>query len=359
MQQKIGLITSGGDCAGLNAAIRAVVTRANLLGHQVLGIGHGMHGFYDTPPSLRILTHAEVLASMMRTGGTILGAASKGKPSNFIGDDNTLTPLGQSIVDGIKLHGLTAVISVGGDGSFGILSRLSAHAGFRAIGIPKTIDNDVWGTDAAIGFDTAVSVAVEALDRLHPTAASHERVMVLEVMGRDAGHIALASGIAGGADVILIPEVPYKIEHVIQKLKDIRASGRKHAVLVVSEATTTESGDKAQIIDPMGRRRYGGIGQYIADQIMDELGWEARPVVLGHVQRGAEPTYRDRLLATMLGTHAVDLVHAGQGGRMVAWHNGQVIDIPLHDAIATYQRVDLDGDLVKTARAMGISLGDA
>jgi 6-phosphofructokinase 1 len=202
-------------------------------------------------------------------------------------------------------------------------------------------------------------VATEALDRLQPTAASHDRVMILEVMGRDAGHIALSAGIAGGADVILLPEIPYSIDAVAEKIKDVKASGRNFALVVVSEAVKTATGGKAEITYAGGETRYGGIGQYVAYQISNATGFETRVTVLGHVQRGGSPTYNDRLLASAFGVKAVDLIKEGKFGRMVAWSNRQVIDVAISDAIKAYQQVDMNSTLVQTARALGICLGDA
>ncbi len=359
MQQTIGLITTGGDCAGLNAAIRAVVTRAAVLGHKVIGLRRGLHGAADGENGIYHFTPENLPDGLLQMGGTILGAANRSIAGKRLYDDNgNISPHAQMILDAVKAHGITVMIVIGGDGSFSFIGKFAAAAGWRTIFIPKTIDNDVVGTDAAIGFDSAVCVATEALDRLRPTAASHDRVMVLEVMGRDVGHIALSSGIAGGADVVLIPEIPYDFNHVANKLKAVQASGRRHALIVVSEAIQTADGQKLELVDPQGHKRYGGIGQYIAERITTELAWEARPVVLGHTQRGTEPTHRDRLLATMLGTRAVDLVHAGQSGRMVGLRGGKVIDMPVQEAIGVIQPVDLEGDLIKTARAMGICLGD-
>lgn len=360
MQQKIGLITTGGDCAGLNAAIRAVVTRADVLGQKVIGFRRGLHGVAEGGAGI-VHLHPDTLPDgLLQMGGTILGAANRSISGKRLYDNDwNITPYTQMLFDAVKSYGITNIVVIGGDGSFGLFSKLASAAGWRTIFIPKTIDNDVVGTDAAIGFDSAVSVATEALDRLRPTAASHDRVMVLEVMGRDVGHIALSSAIAGGADIVLIPEIPYDFSHIANKLKAIQATGRRHALIVVSEAIQTADGQKLELVDPQGNKRYGGIGQYIAERITSELSWEARSIVLGHVQRGAEPTYRDRLLATMLGIHAVDLVHAEQSGRVVCLRGGRVIDIPVEEATGGTQPVDLDGDLVKTARAMGISLGGA
>ena len=213
-------------------------------------------------------------------------------------------------------------------------------------------------TESSIGFDTAVSVATEALDRLQPTAASHDRVMILEVMGRDAGHIAVSAGISGGADVILIPEIPYSVEHISAKIKQVKDSGRNFALIVVSEAVKTPKGEKIELTYSDGEKRYGGIGHYLSQRIAESTGSETRVTVLGHVQRGSSPTYNDRLLASAFGVKAVDLIKEGKFGRMVAWSNRQVIDVAIEDAIAAYQEVDLNGTLVQTARALGISFGD-
>jgi 6-phosphofructokinase 1 len=224
--------------------------------------------------------------------------------------------------------------------------------------IPKTIDNDVAETEVAVGYDTAVSVATEALDRLQPTAASHSRVMVLEVMGRDAGHIALVSGIAGGADVILIPEIPWNIECIARRIETVREQGRNFALVVVAEALKTEEGETVIQSAPGEKQRYGGVGHYIGDLIAAETGAEVRVTVLGYVQRGGTPDARDRLIASAFGVHAVDLVAEGKFDRMVAWRARQVIDVPIADAIGRPHRVDPDGPVARTARGLGICLGD-
>jgi 6-phosphofructokinase len=229
----------------------------------------------------------------------------------------------------------------------------------KFIGIPKTIDNDLGSTEISIGFSTAVEVATEALDRLQPTAASHDRVMILEVMGRDAGHIALNAGIAGGADIILIPEIPYTLENVANKIKKINSRGRNFALVVVAESVKTERGESSLITDSEGRKRYGGIGQYLSEKITETTGAETRCTVLGHVQRGGQPNASDRVLAAALGVHAVDLIAKGSFSRMVAWQNRHVIDVPLEEAIAQYEAVNVSGTLVRTARGLGICLGDS
>jgi phosphofructokinase-like protein len=357
-KKRIAILTSGGDCAGLNAVIRASVHRAHLLGWETVGILNGTAGLLRDPPAYKILHPNDFTGTVMRMGGTVLGTTNRGNPFAFPMKDGSTRDLSGKIIDGFKELGVESIIGIGGDGSFAILKRLADQGGLNMVGIPKTIDNDLGATETSVGFDTAVSVATEALDRLQPTAASHDRVMVLEVMGRDAGHIALSAGIAGGADVILIPEVKYSLAHVAKKIQQVKDSGRNFALVVVSEAVKTEEGGKFEIVYEGGEMRYGGIGQYLCKQIADSTGSETRVTVLGHVQRGCPPTYNDRLLASALGVYAVDLIKEGKFNRMVAWQNRRVTDVAIEDAIKAYQQVDLNGTLVHTARALGISLGD-
>ena len=357
-KKRIGILTSGGDCAGLNAAIRAVVHRASFLGWETVGIVHGTAGLMKDPPTYRVLTANEVDSDFMRKGGTVLGTTNKGNPFAFPMADGSTKDLSGKIVEGFKSLRLDAVVGIGGDGSFAILKKLAEQGGINLVGIPKTIDNDIGMTEEAIGFDTAVAVATEALDRLQPTAASHDRVMILEVMGRDAGHIALCAGIAGGADIILIPEIKYSLQAIANKVREIKQGGRNFALMIVSEAVKTAAGDKVQMTWSGGEKRYGGIGQYLSAEIAELTGSETRVTVLGHVQRGSPPTYSDRLLASVFGVKAVDLIQEGKFGRMVAWQNRQVIDVAIDDAIKAYAAVDVSGTMVQTARALGISLGD-
>ncbi len=357
-KKRIGILTSGGDCAGLNAVIRAVVHRADLLGWEVIGLLNGTASLMEKDPEYRVLKPNDFSGQIMREGGTILGTTNKGNPFAFPMPDGTVKDRSGEIVDGFHKIGLEAVIGIGGDGSFAILKRLADQGNINMVGIPKTIDNDIGMTETAVGFDTAVSVATEALDRLQPTAASHDRVMILEVMGRDAGHIAMSAGIAGGADVILIPEVDYSVDKIAEKIKAVKRSGRNFALVVVSEAVKTIDGEKFEVTYHGGETRYGGIGQYLGQKIAEATGFETRVTILGHVQRGGAPTYNDRLLASAFGVKAVDLVRDGKFGRMVAWSNREVIDVSIEDAIRAYQQVDIDGVMVKTARSLGISLGD-
>lgn len=349
MTKRIGILTSGGDCAGLNAVIRAVAHRAiEGYGWEVLGIKYGTVGLTQNPKQYCNLTLDMIDGNMLRLGGTILGTTNKGTPQDFT----------KEILAAIQDLNIDAIIGVGGDGSLKILNDLMKKGNVNFIGIPKTIDNDLGSTEISIGFSTAVEVATEALDRLQPTAASHDRVMILEVMGRDAGHIALNAGIAGGADVVLIPEIPYSLDIVANKIKQINQRGRNFALVVVAESVKTENGQPSMITDMEGRKRYGGIGHYLSEKIAEKTKAETRCTVLGHVQRGGQPNASDRVLAAALGIHAVDLIAKNQYSRMVAWQNRQVVDVAIEHAIAQYEAVNVEGTLVRTARGLGICFGD-
>jgi len=356
--KRIALMTSGGDCAGLNAVIRAVVLRAEAYQWEVLGIMDGAHGLLSQPPLTMPLHHENVDTVMMRQGGTILGTTNKGDPFAYPMPDGSIKDRSEEIIATYRALKCDALIGIGGDGSLSILHRLAKQGGFPFIGVPKTIDNDLCLTETSIGFDTAVAVATEALDRLQPTAASHDRIMVLEVMGRDAGHIALASGIAGGADVILIPEIPYDIKKVADHIKNIRKRGRNFALVVVSEAVRTHDGATVTQSLYDEQKRLGGIGHVIGAQIAELCQAETRVTVLGHVQRGGQPSAQDRLMASAFGVQAVELIKQGKFDRMVAWSNRGVIDVPLSEAVKHPQKVEPQGTLVKTARGLGICLGD-
>lgn len=355
---RIGILTSGGDCAGLNAVIRAVVSRAEGLGWTVVGIHNGTAGLLARPVEHRELDARATESFMLRLGGTILGTTNKGDPFAFPTPDGRIVDRSGEVIDGIRQLRLDALIGIGGDGSLRILSELARRGGFPLVAIPKTIDNDLGLTEASIGHETAVATATMALDHLQPTAASHSRVMVLEVMGRDAGHIALSAGIAGGADVILMPELPYRLDRVAEKIEDLKRKGRNFALVVVAEAVPTEAGEQLMTAHAGGLPTFGGIGRYLGERIARLTGAETRVTVLGHVQRGGVPEARERVLASAFGVHAVDLIAAGRFDRMVAWRNREVVDVPIADAIARFQAVDPDGALVRTARGLGICLGD-
>jgi len=357
-RKRIGILTSGGDCAGLNPAIRAVTHRAvDTYGWDVFGISRATQGLMNRPPQFVKLQPSAVY-NLLTAGGTMLGTTNKGNPFAFPMMDGSTCDRSLEIIEGYRQLGLDALIGVGGDGSLAILRRLAQQGDINLVAIPKTIDNDLGSTERSVGFDTAVNIATEALDRLHFTAASHSRVMILEVMGRDAGHIAISAGIAGGADIILIPEVPYDIASICNKIYRLKDEGRNFLLMVVAEAVKDEKGEPVMTKDRLGQERLGGIGQYLADQISACSGAETRVAVLGHVQRGGTPSPLDRLVATAFGVAAVDLIAEEKYDHMVSWQNRQVVSVPIAEAIAQYRAVDLDGTLIKTARAMGICLGD-
>ncbi|MBZ8180039.1 ATP-dependent 6-phosphofructokinase [Oscillatoria salina] len=357
-QKKIGILTSGGDCAGLNPIIRAVVHRAvGCYGWKVVGICRATHGLMSRPPEIMSL-ELDKVDPLLTMGGTVLGTTNKGNPFAFPMPNGKECDRSEEIIEGYRILGLDALIGIGGDGSLAILHRLAQQGNINLVAIPKTIDNDVGSTEYSTGFDTAVNIATEALDRLHFTAASHNRVMILEVMGRDAGHIALHAGIAGGAHIILLPEIPYTIDCVCRKIKERQALGLNFSIVIVSEAVCTEQGETVTKMEQFGECRLGGIGQYLAKRIAECNGAETRVTVLGHVQRGGIPSPLDRLLGSSFGVAAVDLIAQGKYGEMVTWQNRQVRSVPIAEAIKTYRAVDPNDTLIQTARGLGICLGN-
>jgi len=356
----LGVLTSGGDCAGLNAVIRAV-TRHARMGHgwRVLGIEDGSLGLMDSPPRYLELGDEWMGSRMLREGGTLLGTVNKGDPYRFPMPDGSVRDRSADFAAGVRALGLDALVVIGGDGSMRILWKLCSDAGIGMVGVPKTIDNDVPMTDHAVGFATALEVVTEALDRLQTTAASHQRVMVLEVMGRDAGHIAINGGIAGGADVILVPELPYTLDGIAERVKDaIRHKTRQHALVVVAEGVLTADGQAAEKTQADGEVRYGGIGAYLTAKIQQTTGIETRVTTLGHLQRGGSPVTIDRVLASTYGVHAVNLVAEGRFGRMVAWRNGSVTSVRMSEVTGGPSCLKPEDRLIHTARALGIYVGE-
>ena len=352
VSKKIAILTSGGDCAGLNAVIRAVTLRAvNKYKYKVYGIKDGTIGLLSNPLNVIELSPSDFEGNLMRMGGTFLGSNNKGNPFKKKNEFN-------NIIAGFKKLEIDALIGIGGDGSMKILQNLTKLGGINFVGIPKTIDNDVLNNELSIGYDTAVDVATNALDMLQPTAASHRRVMILEVMGRDAGHIALNAGIAGGADVILIPEIPYSLKSISQHIEKIRSQGRNHALIVVAEAVRKEDGSRATIKFIDGEVRLGGIGSYLGDKIYRLTNAETRVTVLGHVQRGAQPTHRDRLISSAFGVYAVDLVAKEKYNRIVVWQNRGVTDIELDAIAGKAKTIKTDDPLIKVAEGLGIYIGE-
>ncbi len=356
--KRIGIMTSGGDCAGLNPVIRAVVQRAiGTYGWEVIGIYRATQGLMNRPLEVIHLDEAMV-ENWLTLGGTMLGTTNKGNPFAFPMPDGTIRDRTADIIEGYHHLGLDALIGVGGDGSLKILREIAQKGNLNLVGIPKTIDNDVAITERSIGFETAVNIATESLDRLHFTASSHDRVMILEVMGRDAGHIALNAGIAGGAHIVLIPEIRYNVQKVCAKIRQRKALGKNYTIVIISEAVCTDTGESLEKIEAFGECRLGGIGQYLAAQISSATGAETRVTVLGHIQRGGIPAPLDRLIATAFGVGAVDLIAEGRYDHIVTWQNRQVVSVPIADAIGHYRAIDPNDTLVKTARGIGICLGD-
>ncbi len=358
---RIGILTGGGDAPGLNAVIRAAVKTA-VLAHdcQVFGIKDGYDGFLDEKGAIPL--GLQEVSGILPRGGTILGTANRGNPyaRKVIRDGREVTiDVSDEIVKGIDRLKLDALLVLGGDGTLRIAHELY-QKGVPVVGVPKTIDNDIGGTEVTFGFDTALNIATEAIDRLHTTAEAHHRVMVLELMGRDAGFISLHAGMAGGADVILIPEIPFHYEAIIAKVRERAESGRLFSILVVSEGAKPAGGSQA--IARAGNEVYvprlGGIGQRVGEYV-EKQGFETRVTVLGHLQRGGTPTAFDRWLATRYGAAAVRLARRGGFDRMVSLQSGQITDVPLAEALAVPRRVDLNEDAMITARGMGISFGDA
>lgn len=359
--KKIGIVTGGGDCPGLNAVIRAIVKAGDLSGFQSIGIHGGLDGLL-TPIQAAPLTVKDMDGLLIR-GGTILGTANSGKFSakTGMGEERKVPAqtLNQAKENFDKL-GLTALVVIGGDGSLTTAQQMF-EMGFPVVGVPKTIDNDLDATQMTFGFDTAVACAVDALDRLHSTAQSHNRVMVLEVMGRHAGWIAAYAGLAGGADVILIPEIDFSFTAIQDKISDRESQGKHFTIVIVAEGARLEQGQQVTAgTDSTDREtRLGGIGHLVADKIEKCTGKESRCVVLGHLQRGGQPTQWDRQLCTRFGVRAVEMVKKEQFGMMVALKaDGYMGAVLLKEAVNKIRCVDPKGELVMTARALGISFGN-
>lgn len=358
--KRIGILTGGGDAPGLNAVIRAVVKTAIYEYRcEVIGIREGYDGFIDDGGVTRL--GIEDVRGLLPRGGTILGTANRGNPyaRKIIRNGEEVTiDVSDEIVKSIQRLEMDALLVLGGDGTLHIAHELF-QKGVPVIGVPKTIDNDIGGTEVSFGFDTAVTTATEAIDKLHTTAEAHHRVMVLELMGRDAGFIALHAGVAGGTDVILIPEIPFKFEAVIARVRQRVERGYLFSILAVSEGAKPMDGE--QVISRPGDEIYtprlGGIGQAVG-QYIEKEGFETRVTVLGHLQRGGSPTPFDRWLATRYGAAAVRLAAQGKVDRMVALHSGKIVDVSLGEALAVPRRVDVNDDAIITARGMDISFGD-
>jgi ATP-dependent phosphofructokinase / diphosphate-dependent phosphofructokinase len=359
--KRLAVLTGGGDAPGLNAVIRAVVKTATLqYDCEVLGVQDGFDGFV-TEDGVHPLTQRDIRGILPR-GGTILGTANRGNPfarKVKRGGEWVVEDISGMIVDKIHSLNLDCLVVIGGDGTLRIAQELFT-IGVPVVGVPKTIDNDIGGTELSFGFDTALNTAMDALDRLHTTAEAHHRVMVLELMGRDAGFITLNAGLAGGADVILIPEIPFHMDSVCKKITDRRDGGTKFSIVAVSEGAIPVDGEKIYSIaaDEVSVARLGGMGDYVTREISARTGIETRLTVLGHLQRGGSPSAFDRWLATRYGAAAVRLAAAGGFGRMVSLQNGVIRDVTIAEAISRPKRVWLDGDAILTGRNIGICFGD-
>ncbi|CAG36638.1 6-phosphofructokinase [Desulfotalea psychrophila] len=360
--KKIAISTGGGDAPGLNAVIYAVVHACYRKGWEVYGSRNGYAGFLDLEEMIQL--RPRDVEGIYAIGGTIIGSTNKGNPfanpvKNLAGETQVID-ISDKILRNFKRMNFDCHIAIGGDGSMEIAHQF-AEKGMPVIGVPKTIDNDLEETDRTFGFDTAVSTATEALDKLHSTAKSHDRVMVVEVMGRDSGWIALYSGISGGADIILIPEVPFDMDKVCEKITDNDLRGKDYSIVVVAEGAQALNGQRfiKGGLEP-GRQEVilGGVGEWVATEIQRRTDKDTRSLVLGHLQRGGSPTTFDRLLALRFGAAAVRLVEQETFDHMVALKNSEMKAVPIADAIRARKKVDLTSDKVQTARDIGICLGD-
>ncbi|MGV3532413.1 MAG: 6-phosphofructokinase [Chthoniobacteraceae bacterium] len=358
MSKRIGVLTSGGDCPGLNAVLRGVVRAATNREWEVIGFHDGFEGMLE--PLRYELLDLKRTAGIMPLGGTILGTTNKGHFVAKVGE-GAKTTVPPHVIEQAKRTlsqlGISALITIGGDGSLTTAQQLF-EAGIDVVGVPKTIDNDLEATATTFGFDSAVACVAESLDRLHTTATSHKRAMVIEVMGRHAGWIALYGGLAGGGDIILIPEIPFDWEKVAEAVRVREQHGCLSTMIVVAEGACPKDGSLSVREQTTGEVKLGGIGERVAHEVMARTGKETRTCVLGHLQRGGAPTTQDRILGTRFGVKAVELIADGQFGHMVSYQNYQVLSVPIARAVHRLRLVQPDSQMVDTARAVGISFGD-
>jgi 6-phosphofructokinase 1 len=360
-KNRIAILTGGGDAPGINAVIRAVAKKAILeYGMEVIGVEDGYEGLIH---NLHRRLHYDDVSGILTLGGTILGASKISNPYRYAaqaGGRVVFKDVSKRAIRNARALGIDALVCIGGDGTLGIAHRLMKD-GVEVVGIPKTIDNDIRGTEVTFGFDSAVAIATEAVDRLHSTAQSHHRIMIVEVMGHRAGWIALYAGVAGGGDIILIPEIPYDIGAIAAKVKERNRRGRRFSLVVVAEGAKLRGGDvvvKRMVEKSADPVRLGGVGLVLQDQLEKITGSETRTVVLGHLQRGGSPTAADRVLATQLGSKAVELIVGGQLGQMVAVKDGRITSVPLEVAAGGPRTVPLDHPLIAAARSIGTSFGE-
>ena len=361
IRKRIGILTGGGDCPGMNAVIRAVAKMAiNEKGMEVIGIEDGYHGLVNR--RYRKLQYDDV-SGILTLGGTILGTSKTANPYRYAvkkGDRFQFEDVSRTVIRNIEDLGLTSLVCIGGDGTLGIAYRLYKDR-IPIVGVPKTIDNDLRGTDITFGFDSAVWIATEGIDRIHTTAESHHRVMIIEVMGHHAGWIALHSGVAGGGDIILVPEIPYNIQIVVEKVMERSRKGKRFSIVVIAEGAKPKGGDiviQRMVKESSDPIRLGGIGFVLGQQIEKLTGLETRTVVMGHLLRGGSPTPFDRVLATQLGTKAVEMIEDKEFGFMVGVKRNGLVAVPLREVARGPKTLPLNHPLIKSARSLGTCFGD-
>ena len=357
---RIAINTGGGDAPGLNAAIRAATLAALKRGWEVFGIENGYGSIYTDDPFIKM--DEQIVRGITMQGGTILGTANKGNPFEmpYEKEDGTkeLRDVSDHLIEKFNEYNIDALVAIGGDGSMHIAHKL-IKKGLKIVGVPKTIDNDLWGCDVTLGFDTARSIATEAIDRITTTAESHERLMVVEVMGRYAGWIALYSGLASTADVILIPEIPFTYDSIVEKIEERRSKGKKYTMIVVAEGAKPEGGEIVTKGKTLGQQeQLGGIASQVAAELTERTGQESRSVVLGHLQRGGSPTTYDRLISMRFGASAIRCVENGDFNELVVLKDNKLTTMPIEEVAGKMKNVPLDSDVVQTARDVGICLGD-
>jgi 6-phosphofructokinase 1 len=359
--KRIGVLTGGGDCPGLNAVIRAVVKPALREGLEVIGIEDGYLGLIEN--RMRPLDWLDV-SNILTRGGTILGSSNKANPAKFAFPDDQggyeMKDVRDDVVQLVQDKGIDVLFVIGGDGTMSGAAEL-IDRGLRCIGVPKTIDNDLWSTEVTFGYDTAMATATEAIDKIHTTASSHHRVMVVEIMGRYAGWLTLGSGVAGGADVILIPEIPFTFDSICETCHERGKYGKRFTIIAAGEGAKPEGGE--MIVNHVDETspdpiRLGGVAKVVANEVEKRTGLESRSIVLGHVQRGGTPTPRDRALATSFGYHAFELLKAGDFNKLVAMKGNHLDGVPIKDVANKVRTVPLDHRLIKAARAVGTCFGD-
>ena len=360
-KRRFAVLTGGGDCPGLNAVIRAVIKTFLQNDCEVFGIYNGFNGLING--NLKLMNYADVSGILPR-GGTILGTTNRDNPFKFAVEENgelVYYDMRDKVVENLEKHNIEALVVIGGDGSLNIGAKLARECGIKVVGVPKTIDNDLPCTERTFGFDTAMAMATEAVDRLHTTAESHHRVMALEVMGRYAGWIALHSGIAGGADVILIPEIPYDIDSVIKKIEDRKAKGKDFSIVVIAEGAKPIGGELsvARVVkgsfEPI---RLGGAGEKLVREIEERTGIESRCTVLGYLQRGGSPSSYDRVLSTRYGVAAAEACLRGEYNVMVSLYHDQIVTVYIQKAASSPRLVPVDSEIIRTGRQIGICFGD-